>query len=105
MAGILSIPNMQNLLANASLELDAEKKAQLEEIHESPVNGANLSLFSTINTVFLSNKNTSKLDFPVTFYFSHNVSPWVGREDQPHCSPHRPSVVFIFPFLSILLLL
>ncbi|XP_036098047.1 adhesion G protein-coupled receptor E5 isoform X2 [Molossus molossus] len=70
-AGILSIPNMQKLLVNASLELDSEKKAQLEEIHESPVNGAQLTLLSTINTVFLSNKNTSKLDFPVTFYFSH----------------------------------
>ncbi|KAM7143812.1 adhesion G protein-coupled receptor E2-like [Molossus nigricans] len=81
MAGILSIPNMQKLLVNASLELDSEKKAQLEEIHKSPVNGAQLTLLSTINTVFLSNKNTSKLDFPVTFYFSHLNQTLIPRRE------------------------
>nr|XP_023502001.1 CD97 antigen [Equus caballus] len=70
-AGILSNPNMQKLLANASLELDPERQAELEETHESPLYGIQLSLLSTVNSVFLSNTNTTKLDPKVTFAFSH----------------------------------
>ncbi|XP_019519767.1 PREDICTED: CD97 antigen isoform X2 [Hipposideros armiger] len=71
MVGMLSSENMKKLLDNASLKLDPEKKAKLEKIHESPVNGAKLELLSAVNSVFLSNKNTEKLDSPVTFAFSH----------------------------------
>ncbi|XP_012391337.1 adhesion G protein-coupled receptor E5 isoform X7 [Orcinus orca] len=71
--GILSSPNMQKLLANASLDLDLEKKTELEEIYESPVRGAQLRLLSAVNLVFLSNTNTDKLNSKVTFAFSH---PW-----------------------------
>ncbi|XP_059950034.1 adhesion G protein-coupled receptor E5 isoform X1 [Mesoplodon densirostris] len=71
--GILSSPNMQKLLANASLELDLEKQTELEEIYESPVRGAQLRLLSAVNLVFLSNTNTDKLNSKVTFAFSH---PW-----------------------------
>nr|XP_058915734.1 adhesion G protein-coupled receptor E5 isoform X2 [Kogia breviceps] len=71
--GILSSPNMQKLLANASLDLDLEKQTELEEIYESPVRGAQLRLLSAVNLVFLSNTNTDKLSSKVTFAFSH---PW-----------------------------
>lgn len=109
-AGIFSSRKMETLLVNASVMLDPEKKAQLEDTHESYVNNAQSKILSTINTVFLSNKNTEKLDPPVTFSFSfYHVSPWVGRWDQPHCSPHSqghggPSAVFISPPLPLLLL-
>ncbi|CAK7293004.1 Adhesion G protein-coupled receptor E5 [Vulpes lagopus] len=73
--GILSIRNMQNLLSNASLELEPEKKEQLKKIHRSPVRGAQLQLLSAVNVVFLSNTNTEKLDSPVTFAFSHLENP------------------------------
>ncbi|XP_059863836.1 adhesion G protein-coupled receptor E5 isoform X3 [Delphinus delphis] len=71
--GILSSPNMQKLLANASLDLDLEKQTELKEIYESPVRGAQLRLLSAVNLVFLSNTNTDKLNSKVTFAFSH---PW-----------------------------
>ncbi|XP_007129484.1 adhesion G protein-coupled receptor E5 isoform X1 [Physeter macrocephalus] len=71
--GLLSSPNMQKLLANASLDLDLEKQTELEEIYESPVRGAQLRLLSAVNLVFLSNTNTDKLNSKVTFAFSH---PW-----------------------------
>ncbi|KAB1259972.1 CD97 antigen [Camelus dromedarius] len=69
--GILSSPNMQKLLANASFDLDSEKHAELEKIHGCPVRGAKVSLFTAVSSVFLSNRNTDKLDFNVTFAFSH----------------------------------
>uniref|UniRef100_A0A9L0J8I3 Adhesion G protein-coupled receptor E2 n=1 Tax=Equus asinus TaxID=9793 RepID=A0A9L0J8I3_EQUAS len=87
-AGILSNPNMQKLLANASLELDPERQAELEETHESPLYGVQWRLLSAVNSVFLSNTNTTKLDPKVTFAFSHPVSPgelicafWKGADD------------------------
>lgn len=100
---------MEKLLDNASVMLDPEKKKELEKIYESPVNGTQSTILSTINTVFLSNKNTENLVSPVTFSFSHDVSSWVGRWDQPHCSPHSqgrggPSAVFISPPPPLLLL-
>ena len=109
MVGILSSPNMQKLLANASLDLDSEKQTELEEIYESPVRGAQLRLLSAVNLVFLSNTNTDKLNSKVTFAFSHPVSPWVGRGDQPYCSPHGqghrgPSAAFVSPPPPTLLL-
>ncbi|XP_042638691.1 adhesion G protein-coupled receptor E5 [Orycteropus afer afer] len=73
--GILSSLKMQRLLANASLDLEPWKKAELEETHESPVQGAQLSVLSAVNSAFLSNTNTEKLDSPITFAFSHKVSP------------------------------
>uniref|UniRef100_A0A8C9KD62 Adhesion G protein-coupled receptor E5 n=1 Tax=Panthera tigris altaica TaxID=74533 RepID=A0A8C9KD62_PANTA len=73
--GILSSCKMQKLLANASLELDPETKAKLKDLHQSPVRGAQYELLSAVNLVFLSNTNTEHLDSPVTFAFSHPVSP------------------------------
>uniref|UniRef100_A0A8C8YRY0 Adhesion G protein-coupled receptor E5 n=1 Tax=Prolemur simus TaxID=1328070 RepID=A0A8C8YRY0_PROSS len=74
-AGIFSSQNMKKLLANASLDLEPKKQAQLEETHESPVHGAQVRILSAVNSVFLSNTNTEKLASPITFAFSHKVSP------------------------------
>ncbi|XP_058381490.1 adhesion G protein-coupled receptor E5 isoform X2 [Diceros bicornis minor] len=84
MAGLLSNPNMQKLLADASLELDPEKKAELEETYERPVKGAQLRLLSAVNSAFLSNTNTTALDTPVTFAFSHPVTP--GPQEELICA-------------------
>ncbi|KAG8521294.1 CD97 antigen, partial [Galemys pyrenaicus] len=70
-AGIFSSRNMQKMVVNASLDLDPEKRAELKETHERPVRGAQARLVSAINSVFLSNQNTEKLDSPVIFAFSH----------------------------------
>uniref|UniRef100_A0A671EKV8 Adhesion G protein-coupled receptor E5 n=2 Tax=Rhinolophus ferrumequinum TaxID=59479 RepID=A0A671EKV8_RHIFE len=72
-AGMLSSPSMGQLLKNAAFNLDSEKKAELEKTHESPVRAVQHSLVSAVNSVFLSNTKTEKLDAPVTFAFSHSV--------------------------------
>lgn len=71
MAGMLSSQNMKKLLAKASLKLDLEKKSELEKLHESTVSGTQFRFLSAINSAFLSNTKTEKLDSPVTFAFSH----------------------------------
>ncbi|XP_046507373.1 adhesion G protein-coupled receptor E5-like, partial [Equus quagga] len=71
MAGILSNPNMQKPLANASLQLDPERQDELEETHDSPLRGSQWRLLSAVKSVFLSNTNTMKLDPNVTVIFSH----------------------------------
>ncbi|XP_044938922.1 adhesion G protein-coupled receptor E5 isoform X5 [Mustela putorius furo] len=81
--GILSSWNMRNLLANASLKLETEKKAELSKIHQSTVHGAQAEIVSAVNLVFLSNTNTEKLDSPVTFAFSHTVSPQQEETRRP----------------------
>ncbi|XP_036907445.1 adhesion G protein-coupled receptor E5-like, partial [Sturnira hondurensis] len=84
LAGLFSSRNMQKLLANASLKLDPEKKVQLENTHGVPVSGGQPRLLSTVNTVFLSNKNTEKLGSSVNFLFSHlSVTP--GPRQQVLC--------------------
>ncbi|XP_070356764.1 adhesion G protein-coupled receptor E2-like isoform X1 [Equus asinus] len=70
-AGILSSPNMQKPLANASLELDPERQAELEETHDSPLRGIQWRILSAVKSVLLSNTNTTKLDPKVTVIFSH----------------------------------
>ncbi|XP_053766435.1 adhesion G protein-coupled receptor E2-like [Desmodus rotundus] len=80
LAGLFSSHNMQKLLANASLKLDPEMKAQLENKHEGPVGGGQPRLLSAVNTVFLSNKNTEKLGSPVNFSFSHLEKPRSWQE-------------------------
>ncbi|XP_023373793.1 CD97 antigen isoform X1 [Otolemur garnettii] len=84
MAGIFSSQNMVKLLANASLDLDPEKQAQLELNYERPVRGAQVQLYSAVNSVFLSNTNTEKLASPITFAFSHLVSPQDKMPKQKH---------------------
>ncbi|XP_047387110.1 adhesion G protein-coupled receptor E5 isoform X2 [Sciurus carolinensis] len=71
--GILSSPNMKTLMVNASLDLDPNKQATLEEIYQGPIRGTKLRLLSAVNSVFLTTNDTEKLASPVTFAFSH---PW-----------------------------
>ncbi|XP_036158644.1 adhesion G protein-coupled receptor E5 isoform X1 [Myotis myotis] len=80
-AGIFSSRKMETLLVNASVELDPEKKIELEDTHESYVNKAQAKILSTVNTVFLSNKNTEKLDPPVTFSFSYHPETPKSRQE------------------------
>ncbi|XP_026343827.3 adhesion G protein-coupled receptor E5 isoform X3 [Ursus arctos] len=79
--GILSSRNMEKLLANASMELEPEKKAELQKIYQRPVHGARVLLLSPVNLVFLSNTNTEKLDSPVTFAFSHSGKKPESRQE------------------------
>ncbi|XP_014448119.1 CD97 antigen isoform X1 [Tupaia chinensis] len=78
--GVLS-SNMTKLLANASFDMDPETQKELEEFYESPVRGARLRLLSPVNSVFLSNKNTKRLDSLVTFAFSHDVDTPKTRQE------------------------
>ncbi|XP_057565888.1 adhesion G protein-coupled receptor E5 isoform X2 [Hippopotamus amphibius kiboko] len=77
--GILS-SNMTGLLANATLNLDSKKKAELKRRLKGPVRGVQLKLVSTVNSVFLSNTNTDKLDSSVTFAFSY---PNLSEQESP----------------------
>ncbi|XP_051691796.2 adhesion G protein-coupled receptor E5 isoform X1 [Oryctolagus cuniculus] len=85
-AGILSSPNMQQLLANASLELTPEKQADLEDTYEGPVRGARLRLLSAVSSVFLSNTRTHELGSPVTFAFSHPSETPRGPRQEVVCA-------------------
>ncbi|XP_075857559.1 adhesion G protein-coupled receptor E5 isoform X2 [Microcebus murinus] len=80
-AGVFSSQNMKKLLANASLDLEPEKQARLEETHESPVHGAQVRILSAVNSVFLSNTDTEKLASPITFAFSHKDERPRTREE------------------------
>ncbi|XP_010611740.1 CD97 antigen isoform X4 [Fukomys damarensis] len=78
--GILSSQHMEELLANASLDLEPEKLAQLTEAYERPVRRAQGTLLSAVSSVFLSNTNTDRLVSPVTFAFSHHQLEEPGTE-------------------------
>ncbi|CAO2611134.1 Adhesion G protein-coupled receptor E5 [Lemmus lemmus] len=71
LAGILSSPNMQKLLANASMDL-TQSRDLLEELYESPVLNVSLTLLSNVNSIFLTNTDTGKLPSNVTFKFSYS---------------------------------
>lgn len=78
MAGILSSPNIQKLLANTSLNLE-QKRDTLEDLYGSPVQSVTLTFLSSINSIFLTNTDTEKLASDVTFKFNlTSVSPWTG---------------------------
>lgn len=66
---------MQKLLANAPMDL-TQSRDLLEELYESPVLSASLTLLSNISSIFLTNTDTGKLTSNVTFKFSYSsVSP------------------------------
>ncbi|XP_075832739.1 adhesion G protein-coupled receptor E5 isoform X1 [Microtus pennsylvanicus] len=71
LAGILSSPNMQKLLANASMDL-TQSRDLLEELYESPVLNVSLTLLSNVSSIFLTNTDTGKLTSNVTFKFSYS---------------------------------
>uniref|UniRef100_A0A7N5JL90 Adhesion G protein-coupled receptor E5 n=1 Tax=Ailuropoda melanoleuca TaxID=9646 RepID=A0A7N5JL90_AILME len=79
--GILSSRNMEKLLAKASMELEPEKKAELQKKYQRPVHGAQPLLLSPVNLVFLSNTNTEKLDSPVIFAFSYSGEKPESRQE------------------------
>lgn len=74
MAGILSSPNMQKLLADAPVSLDTRWDT-LEERYGSPVLNVTFTLHSNVSSIFLTNTDTEKLASNVTFRFSYLVSP------------------------------
>ncbi|XP_038168513.1 adhesion G protein-coupled receptor E5 isoform X4 [Arvicola amphibius] len=71
LAGILSSPNVQKLLANASMDLSPSRDL-LEELYESPVLSVSLTLLSNVSSIFLTNTDTGKLTSNVTFKFSYS---------------------------------
>ena len=64
--GLISTPGIGKLLDEAPLVL---------ETHKGLLQGVSPILFSDVNSAFLSNKDTQNLSSPVTFIFSHHVSP------------------------------
>lgn len=93
--GLISMPGMGRLLAEAPLVLDPEKQAVLHGAHKGVLQGVSPVLLSDIISAFMSNRHTQNLSSPVTFIFSHHVSVgemglWVWKEPgswvQPHCS-------------------
>uniref|UniRef100_A0A671EPQ3 Adhesion G protein-coupled receptor E2 n=1 Tax=Rhinolophus ferrumequinum TaxID=59479 RepID=A0A671EPQ3_RHIFE len=81
--GLVSIPGMGKLLAEAPLVLDTEKQAVLQETHKDLRPGVSPVLLSDVVSAFLSNNNTQNLSSPVTFIFQHSVTP--GPREEVFC--------------------
>lgn len=80
-AGILSSPNMEKLLANTPLNLE-QRRATLEDFYGSPIPKVSLKFLSNINSIFLTNTDTAKLASNVTFKFNFTpVSPRNGGRE------------------------
>uniref|UniRef100_A0A667G1G3 Adhesion G protein-coupled receptor E2 n=1 Tax=Lynx canadensis TaxID=61383 RepID=A0A667G1G3_LYNCA len=82
--GLVSTPGMSKLLAEAPLVLDSKQQTVLRE-HRDFLAGGPPVLLSDVVSAFVSNKDTQNLSSPVTFIFSHHVSPggmglWLGKE-------------------------
>ena len=82
--GLVSTPGMSKLLAEAPLVLDSKQQTVLRE-HRDFLAGGSPVLLSDVVSAFVSNKDTQNLGSPVTFIFSHHVSPggmglWLGKE-------------------------
>uniref|UniRef100_A0A2I2YKC1 Adhesion G protein-coupled receptor E2 n=1 Tax=Gorilla gorilla gorilla TaxID=9595 RepID=A0A2I2YKC1_GORGO len=74
--GLVSIPGMGKLLAEAPLVLETEKQVLLHETHQGLLQDGSPILLSDVISAFLSNNDTQNLSSPVTFTFSH-------REEDP----------------------
>ncbi|XP_063472335.1 adhesion G protein-coupled receptor E2 isoform X10 [Symphalangus syndactylus] len=70
--GLVSIPGMDKLLAEAPLVLEPEKQVVLHETHQGLLQDGSPILLSDVISAFLSNNNTQNLSSPVTFTFSHH---------------------------------
>ncbi|XP_028642105.1 CD97 antigen isoform X3 [Grammomys surdaster] len=79
-AGILSSPNMKNLLAKTSLNLE-QRRAALEDFYGSPVPSITLKFLSNINSIFLTNTDTEKLTSNVTFKFNFTSEKIQARQE------------------------
>uniref|UniRef100_A0A2K6GS99 Adhesion G protein-coupled receptor E2 n=1 Tax=Propithecus coquereli TaxID=379532 RepID=A0A2K6GS99_PROCO len=87
--GLVSIPGMGKLLAEAPLVLEPEQLAALRERHKGWLQDARPVLLSHVNAAFLSNKDTRNLSSPVTFVFSHrSVIP--GPRQKVFCAFWKP---------------
>ncbi|XP_054176762.1 adhesion G protein-coupled receptor E2 isoform X29 [Homo sapiens] len=69
--GLVSIPGMGKLLAEAPLVLEPEKQMLLHETHQGLLQDGSPILLSDVISAFLSNNDTQNLSSPVTFTFSH----------------------------------
>ncbi|XP_072871858.1 LOW QUALITY PROTEIN: adhesion G protein-coupled receptor E2 [Chlorocebus sabaeus] len=67
--GLVSVPGMGKLLAEAPLVSEPEKQVVLNETHQ----GLLPILLSDVISAFLSNNDTQNLSSPVTFTFSHRL--------------------------------
>ncbi|XP_012981775.1 adhesion G protein-coupled receptor E5 isoform X1 [Mesocricetus auratus] len=85
LAGILSSPNIQKLLADASMNLNQSRDI-LEERFESPVLNVSLTLLSNVNSIFLTNTDTRKLASNVTFNFSYSVGSKKRPREELMCA-------------------
>uniref|UniRef100_A0A2R9CLR5 Adhesion G protein-coupled receptor E2 n=1 Tax=Pan paniscus TaxID=9597 RepID=A0A2R9CLR5_PANPA len=74
--GLVSIPGMGKLLAEAPLVLEPEKQVLLHETHQGLLQDGSPILLSDVISAFLSNNDTQNFSSPVTFTFSH-------REEDP----------------------
>uniref|UniRef100_A0A7N5P4S0 Adhesion G protein-coupled receptor E2 n=1 Tax=Ailuropoda melanoleuca TaxID=9646 RepID=A0A7N5P4S0_AILME len=82
--GLISMPGMGRLLAEAPLVLDPEKQAVLHGAHKGVLQGVSPVLLSDIISAFMSNRHTQNLSSPVTFIFSHHsVTP--GPREEVFC--------------------
>ncbi|XP_076771596.1 adhesion G protein-coupled receptor E5 isoform X1 [Arvicanthis niloticus] len=79
-AGILSSPNLKNLLAQTSLNLE-QRRAALEDFYGSPVSNITLKFLSNINSIFLTNTDTEKLASNVTFKFNFTSEKTKARQE------------------------
>ncbi|XP_031196395.1 CD97 antigen isoform X2 [Mastomys coucha] len=84
-AGILSIPNMQKLLADASLNME-QRRAALEDFYGSPIPRVSLKFLSNINSIFLTNTDTKKLASNVTFQFNFTSVETAKQREQLMCA-------------------
>ncbi|KAF4008128.1 hypothetical protein G4228_019761 [Cervus hanglu yarkandensis] len=74
---------MHRFLAEAPLVLDAEEPITLHETHRGLLQETSHILLSDVISAFITNKDTEKLRFPVTFVFQHSVTP--GPREKVHC--------------------
>ncbi|PNJ28861.1 LOW QUALITY PROTEIN: ADGRE2 isoform 9 [Pongo abelii] len=69
--GLVSIPGMGKLLAEAPLVLEPEKQVLLHETHQDLLQDGSTILLSDVISVFLSTNDTQNLSSSVTITFSH----------------------------------
>uniref|UniRef100_A0A8C6A7Z1 Adhesion G protein-coupled receptor E2 n=1 Tax=Marmota marmota marmota TaxID=9994 RepID=A0A8C6A7Z1_MARMA len=73
--GLVSTPGMDKLLAKAPLVLEPEKQVAPHGTHKDLLPRVSSVLLSDVVSAFLSSNDTQNLSSPVTFTFSHPVTP------------------------------
>ncbi|XP_014653127.1 PREDICTED: adhesion G protein-coupled receptor E2-like [Ceratotherium simum simum] len=72
--GLVSMPGMGKLLAEAPLVLKPEKRAVVHETHKDLLQVVSPVLLSDVVTAFMNNNDTQNLSFRVTFIFNHSLT-------------------------------